>query len=277
MVFGCSILPLPREQVLIYKTVDMAKLRMDVFNPPNHKSTDKSPCILFFHGGGWTGGKLDQLYPHARYLSSRGMVAIGVEYRVEATHRTTPLECVKDAKSAFRWVRKNAEQLGIDPEKVVGCGASAGAHIVAVAGSTDGLDEEGEDTTISARPDAMVLFNPVLSTGTNGYGYDRVKDYWKEISPIHNISEKTPPTVLFFGTEDQHIPVDLVKKYKKLMEEKGVRCDLHFYEGQPHGFFNYWKNDGKYYYKILLEIDKFLASLGYIEGEPTLKKITNNK
>ncbi len=277
MVGGCSSLPLPQEHILIYKTIDKTNLRMDIFNPPNHHSTDNRPCILFFHGGGWKGGAFDQLQPHSKYFSSRGMVGINVEYRVETIHKTSPLECVKDAKSAFRWVRKNAKKLGIDSNKIVGCGGSAGGHIVAVAGSTDGLDEVGEDMSFSSKPNAMVLFNPVLSTGTNGYGYNRVKDYWEEISPIHNINKKIPSTVLFFGTDDKHIPVALVNNYKNKLKEKGVRCDLHFYEGQPHGFFNYKKNNGKYYYKTVIEMDKFLESLGYIKGKPTLKKITKYK
>jgi len=277
VVGGCSSLPLPQEQILIYKTIDKTDLRMDIFNPISHYSTDKLPCILFFHGGGWKGGGLDQFQPHAKYLSSRGIVAINVEYRVETIHKTSPLECVKDAKSAFRWVRKNAKTLGVDPNKIVGCGGSAGGHIVAVAGNTDGLDEAGEDINISSKPNAMVLFNPVLSTGTNGYGYNRVKDYWKEISPIHNINKKIPPTVLFFGTKDKYIPVTLVNEYKNKLDEKGVRCDVHFYENQPHGFFNYKKNSGKYYYKTVVEMDKFLESLGYVEGKPTLKKITKKQ
>jgi acetyl esterase len=101
------------------------------------------------------------------------------------------------------------------------------------------------------------------------YGHTRVKTYWKEFSPIHNISQDTPPTIVFLGTKDKLIPVKTAKEYKRLMEEKGRRCDLHLYEGQPHGFFNYTKKEN--YTKTVIEMDRFLASLRYLEGEPILQ------
>ncbi len=93
--------------------------------------------------------------------------------------------------------------------------------------------------------------------------------YWKEFSPIHNISKDAPPTIVFLGTKDKLIPVKTAKEYKRLMEENGCRCDLHLYEGQPHGFFNYTKK--KSYTKTVIEMDLFLASLRYLEGVPILQ------
>jgi dipeptidyl aminopeptidase/acylaminoacyl peptidase len=94
-----------------------------------------------------------------------------------------------------------------------------------------------------------------------------VKEYWETFSPMHNIDKDTPPTVIFIGTKDDLIPVSTAEKYKQRMEEAGGRCDLHLYEDQPHGFFNAAR-----YYETLLEADKFLCSLGYLHGEPTLQK-----
>ncbi|MBN2317063.1 MAG: hypothetical protein JXM79_24260, partial [Sedimentisphaerales bacterium] len=62
------------------------------------------------------------------------------------------------------------------------------------------------------------------------------------------------------------------EKYKDLMVKAGGRCDLHLYEGRPHGFFNYRDGKNTYYYQTVIEADKFLGSLGYLNGEPTLKK-----
>jgi acetyl esterase len=62
------------------------------------------------------------------------------------------------------------------------------------------------------------------------------------------------------------IPVATAEDYKQRMETAGVRCDLHTYEDQPHGFFNKTK-----YTETLIEADKFLTSLGYLRGEPTLE------
>ncbi len=247
----------------------MLKLRLHIFNPPDLKVTDKRPAIIFFFGGGWLGGKIEQFYPHCSYLASRGMVAIATDYRVEKIHHTTPKECVKDAKSAIRWVRQHAGELGVDPDKLAAGGGSAGGHIAAAAATLKGFDEAGEDLKISARPDALVLFNPVYDNGPEGYGYDRVKDYWREFSPMNNLSKSTPPTVVFLGTKDKWVPVATAEKFKKMMEANGCRSDLHVYEGQEHGFWNV--RNPEYYFKTVVEMDRFLVSLGYLKGEPTLK------
>ena len=65
------------------------------------------------------------------------------------------------------------------------------------------------------------MFNPVFDNGPNGYGHSRVKEYWKEISPMHNIDEKSPPTIVFLGSKDQLIPVATAEEYKSQMEAKG--------------------------------------------------------
>ena len=84
---------------------------------------------------------------------------------------------------------------------------------------------------------------------------------------MHNIDADTPPTVVFLGTKDRLVPVATAERYKQLMEAAGGRCDLHLYEGQKHAFFNRAK-----FYETLLETDRFLTSLGYLHGEPTLKQ-----
>ncbi len=174
-----------------------------------------------------------------------------------------------DGKSAVRWIRQYATELGIDPERIAAGGGSAGGQVAAATGTITGFEEEGEDLTVASRPNALVLFNPVFDNGPGGYGHDRVEEYWREFSPMHNIGEETPPTIVFLGTQDHHIPVATALEYKRRMEEHGRRCDLHLYEGQPHGFFNYNQRDN--YLKTVIEMDRFLASLGYLEGEPTLR------
>jgi acetyl esterase/lipase len=269
-VYASSLLsaekPQP-DQVVLYKQIGDTSLNLHVFNPPDHQSTNQTPAIIFFFGGGWNGGGPSQFYNQSSYLASRGMVAICAEYRVKKTHGTTPKACVKDGKSALRWVRTHAKELGIDPNKISAGGGSAGGHVAAATGTLDAFNEEGEDLTVSCRPAALVLFNPVFDNGPKGYGHDRVKEYWETFSPMHNIDAQTPPSIVFLGTEDKLIPVKTAELYKQRMEEAGGRCELHLYEDQPHGFFNSAR-----YYETLLEADKFLCSLGYLQGEPTLKK-----
>lgn len=255
------------DKIVEYKSVGDVKLTLHIFNPLEHKSGDKTPAIVFFFGGGWVKGDPSQFYGQSAYLASRGMVAICADYRTEKKYKTTPQECVKDGKSAMRYVRSHAAELGINPDMIAAGGGSAGGHIAAAAATLKDFNEESDDMSVSCRPNALVLFNPVFDNSENGYGYDRVKDYWQQFSPMHNIDDKTPPAVVFLGTKDQLIPVSTAEKFKELMSKAGHRCDLHLYEDQPHSFFNKAK-----YYETLLETDKFLASLGYIKGEPTLKK-----
>ncbi len=255
------------DRIVQYKKVNDIQLRLHIFNPQDHQASERRPAIVFFFGGGWIGGTPQQFYSQSNYLASRGMVAICAEYRVKRRHGTSPRECVQDGKSAVRWIRSHAAQLGIDPERIAAGGGSAGGQVAAATGTVDGFDEAGEDTTVSCRPNALVLFNPVFDNGPTGYGHDRVKDYWRQFSPLHNIDNTAPPTIVFLGTKDKLIPVSTAKDYQARMEKAGARCDLRLYQEQPHGFFNRAK-----YYETLLETDKFLESLGYVEGKPTLER-----
>ena len=118
-MIGQGAFNLSPDQALVYKTVDKqgeaSELQLQVFLPKGHQSSDCRPAAVFFHGGGWYGGTPDHMYPQCRYLALRGMVAISVQYRTINVFGTTPKECVKDGKSAMRWVRTHAAELGIDP------------------------------------------------------------------------------------------------------------------------------------------------------------------
>lgn len=252
------------DETKVYKKVGDVELKLHIFKPEGHKASDKRPAIVFFFGGGWNSGTPAQFYPHSEYLAKRGMVAMSAEYRVKSRNKTTPMECVKDGISAIRWVRAHAAELGIDPEKIAAGGGSAGGHVAAATGTTKGIVEKGEGESVSARPDALVLFNPVYDNGPNGYGHSRVKAYWKQISPMHNIDKTTPPAVVFLGTKDRLIPVATAEKFRDHMTDAGVRSELHLYEGQTHGFFNQSKSPESYK-KTVAQMDDFLTSLGFLK------------
>ena len=256
---------------VVYKVADVgpkakdkgpAKLRLHIFQPAGNQPENRQPAIVFFFGGGWVGGDPSQFYPHCAHLAERGMVAISAEYRIAGKHDTTPFECVADGKSAMRWVRAHANELGIDPDRIAAGGGSAGGQVAAATSALPKFNEPGEDTSISAIPNALVLFNPVFDNGPQGYGYDRIGDQYEDFSPMHNIRHGMPPTIVMLGTEDKLVPVDTARKFQQRMEGLGSRSDLKLYEGAGHGFFNYRNREN--YDATVADMDGFLESIGYI-------------
>ena len=253
---------------VIYKTIDTLKLSMDIYTPEKIKKGVKTPAIIFYFGGGWNSGTRTQFEPHAKHFATRGMIAVLVDYRVKTRNNTTPYQAAADALSAIRFLRTNASKYGIDPDRIAASGGSAGGHLAAVTGNITGLDETYEDQKISSKANALILFNPVFDNGPTGYGFDRVggESGYKKISPIDNIRKGAPPTSVLLGTKDHLIPVSTAQRYQKLMQEAGSRCDLHLFENQKHGFFNYKKDNenSKFPDEALRIADAFLVSLGYL-------------
>ncbi|WP_372772916.1 alpha/beta hydrolase [Mangrovibacterium sp.] len=253
---------------LTYKVVNSDTLDLILRYPPKFKQSKTYPTIIFFFGGGWNGGTVDQFKPQAEYFAERGMITVLADYRVKSRHKTSPYEAVADAKSAIRFLRQHADELNINPEKIAASGGSAGGHLAATCGVCPGLDEHGEDLAVSSRANALVLFNPVFDNGPDGFEHKRMGDRWMEISPAHNIKKGTPPTIVFLGREDHLIPASVAENYKQKMEEVGSRCDLFLYDGAGHGFFNNDKYEGEFFKKTVHEADLFLKSLKYLKGKP---------
>src|SRR3954471_14028148 len=149
-----------------YKTVGDTKLNVWIYYPPGHKASDKRAAIVFFFGGGWTNGSPQQFEQHCKHLASRGMVAITADYRVASRHQVKAASCVADAKSAIRYVRKEATRLGVDPNRIAAGGGSAGGHLAACCGGVKGFYESTEDASISSVPNALALFNPAVVLAT---------------------------------------------------------------------------------------------------------------
>lgn len=254
---------------VLYKQIDTTNLYLEAHYPEHQDTSVAYPGLVFFFGGGWVGGDRSHFIHHAKYFSKRGLVCFLADYRTKNKHQTTPFESLKDAKSAIRYIRENAKELGIDPNSIIASGGSAGGHLAAATALINAYNEPTDDLSIDCRPNALVLFNPVIDNGPGGYGYERVDTTYQEFSPLHNIKKSAPPTIIFLGTEDNLIPVTTAEYYQMVMEKVGSRCDLHLYEDQGHGFFNYRNFD--YYQQTLRQADEFLITLGYLKPEPRIK------
>ena len=244
-------------ETLVYKKAGERELKLSIEKPADWKAADKRPAVVFFFGGGWVAGTPTQFTKQSEYLATRGMVGVRVEYRVIAKgDKGPPLLCCADAKSAMRYVRAHAAGLGIDPHRIAAAGGSAGGHLAAFT-----------SLVISCKPDALVLFNPVFNNGPGQWGNERVAERFMEFSPAHHVTKDAPPTVVFLGEEDDLIPVSVLRDFDAEMKKSGVRCDAHLYPKAGHGFFN----KDPHFTLTLIEVDKFLASLGWLTGAPTLK------
>ena len=257
----------PEVKTMTYKTIGERQLKIYIHYPPGWKASDTRPAIIFFFGGGWTGGRIEQFQPQAEYFASRGLVAARADYRVRSRDGVTPDKCVEDARSAVRWLRRNAKELGIDPQKLIASGGSAGGHLAACMMIRKSVEAEGDDLSISTVPQAMVLFNPVLS-----FDHEQMigringdKELARRISPTLHLDKSSPPALILFGTNDK-LKV-FGDEYWKKAEALGVRADKYLAEGQGHGFFN----KSPWTERTTIAADKFLASLGFLKGEPTIK------
>lgn len=244
------------DEIRRYRDTPQGPLRLHFFRP-RPPANEPTPAIVFFFGGGWKAGSPAQFYPQCMHFSARGMMAISAEYRVADRHGTDPGCCVEDGKAALRWVRTHAAELGIAPDRIAAGGGSAGGHVALCCGALAGFDDAPDGGRCT--PDALVLFNPVLDNGPGGYGHDRVKEYWEQFSPLHNLHAGLPPTIVFLGTEDALIPVQTITRFAEQMHALGVRCEPHFYPGEKHAFFNH-----SGYADTLGKTDRFLTSLGFL-------------
>ncbi len=112
-------------------------------------------------------------------------------------------------------VGKHSKKLNINANKIAAGGGSAGGHLAAACGNIENLEGPNEDLSISSKPNALVLFNPVYDNSKKGYGFRRMEGRHLEISPLHNITKGAPPTIVFFGTNDKTTPVVSSKEYEQ--------------------------------------------------------------
>ena len=267
-------------RVETYKSVDGTDLKLWIFEPKGHTANDTTPAIVFFFGGGWNGGSPTQFVEHSKYLASRGMVAMVADYRVASRNKVTANECVKDAKAAMRCVRQNALKLGIDPNRLASGGGSAGGHLAAAVATLPEHDDTAANFYISPVPNAMALFNPAVVLAPakgilNSDAIERLADRMgaplESMSPYHHVRAGLPPAIVFHGKADTTVPYATAEGFCRKMQEAGNRCELEGYEGQAHGFFNYGRNENVLYRDTVRKMDEFFISLGWLEGEPSIK------
>ncbi len=265
----------PQEEYL-YKTTPHGELTLHINFPSTWRKNQNYPAVVFF-AGEWVNGSVEQFAYYARYLAERGMIAARAEYRLLSNQEISIVDCIRDAKSAIRWLRKHASELGIDPNRIAAAGGFAGGYLAACTAHVSGYEEGKEDWTLSSKSNLLILLNPLLSV-TNALFAQRLpdNDIAKDISPLLHVDEETPPTILVCGSQDALYPQ--AQEYFNRAYEHEADAALFVADKQGRGFFN----NPPWLQQTLLVIDTFLIEHGYLQAPPgiepdskaTFKKLT---
>lgn len=215
------------------------RLTADIFRP--HASTGPLPCLGFFHGGGWANGSPTEFHAICAWFAAHGYVAISFAYRLCPQPRPevhdrpaiTPVECSRDARAALRWVLAEAESLGIDRNRIVFGGQSAGGQLALATVLADAIDPAGP---IRPMPRGFLLYSSNHNTleGWADALCGERGDELRGISPFHTLIAGMPPVCSFHGGKDSMVPPYIVDFFKRRTETLGNRYVLHRFPERGH-------------------------------------------
>jgi acetyl esterase/lipase len=216
---------------------DTGPLKADLYIP---KSAGLHPGVLVVHGGAWTMGTRAQLSGVAQMLAKSGFTAVAISYRL-APQSKFPAQ-IEDCKAAVRWMREHAAELKLDPERIGGFGYSAGAHLVALLGTTDaedgleGVEKPAElpSTRLQAVAGGgapcdfrvMPLDEKFLGFWLGGSRRE-VPEQYRLASPATFISEDDPPMFFFHGENDELVPLFIPQGMCDAMKTCGCNAELY--------------------------------------------------
>ena len=247
------------ENGFIYKKTPTRDLALYIDFPDNWQESDKRPAIIWFFGGAWNTGNPYAFKPKAEYFAKRGVVCIRVDYRIRTVDGidTDGFISGHDAKTALRWVRKNAGRLGIDPDRIIAGGDSAGGHL-AVATQIPTLNDPTDDSSISTMVSALLLHNPYVV-------------FINPESWVYQIGFKTlPPVWVSYGLKDKAAYDDDPsskrserngESFVKELSEAGIPLKTYIKADAGHGFCSSPPHLGP----STLDADLFLQQCGLLE------------
>ena len=220
-----------------YKQTPQGELRIYFKLPEGWTENDKRPVMVFFFGGGWSGGSPFACVREAEHFAKTGIVVGLADYRVRNRQGVMLDKCAEDARSAVRWVRANCAKLGADSARVIVGGGSAGGHIAACTAIADAPNSDTDDLRVSCIPNALLLYYPVASlvdhSRAGGFKQLLGEELALKLSPTRHVTKSWPPTVMFSGTADIEVSNGILL-YNKA-KEAGVNFELYLAEGRGHG------------------------------------------
>jgi acetyl esterase/lipase len=222
-------------------------LILDIFSITSDKDPVR-PAVILVHGGGWSSGDRNLMYPLADYLAQHGHIAIAVEYRLspEAQYPAA----VNDIKSAISWIIKNGRENHIDKNKIALLGCSAGAQLAGLVGLSYQGDQEHNQKNIYAiinidgimdftTPEARKHEDDPNRESTPagrwlGGRYAEKPELWKEASPVYYVHENSP-AILFINSSQSRFHVGRDETIKKL-DKFSIYSEVHTFDDAPHSF-----------------------------------------
>jgi len=245
-----------KQRGVVFHEEERLRLRLDIYRTADSTLDDPlRPAVIQVHGGGWiAGSRLEQGIPLLNHMASNGWVGFNIDYRLSP--RATLPEHVIDVKRAIAWVRENASDLGIDPERICLTGGSAGGHLTALAALTadDRSLQPGfadVDTSVAAAvpfygvydmlDDDRVYYeslrNWLLEEIVIKRRRDQDPEAFRAVSPTHRVHAGAPPFLIFHGERDTLVPVADARTFAERLRAASHR-DVHYVElpGAEHAF-----------------------------------------
>ena len=218
-----------------YKHVPGRDLTAHIHYPKGWKPSDRRPAIIWFHGGGFAGGTPRQFERFAVPFTELGIVNIRVGYRltsIDGSENAGAHNAAKDGRSAIRWVRKNASTLGIDPQKIIAAGDSAGGAL-ALGTLLEHLNDESDTISIDAQPNAVMGESTWVLMHKSGMKNQTIP--W----PVLDLPA-LPPIWLGYGGKDVGYkpgsPLGGEAFVRALNAKMGNRLSTHFVTDGDHGY-----------------------------------------
>lgn len=247
-----------------YKTVNGFNLDLHIFLPDSSYQKTKRPVIVYFSGGSWTKATPEWHFYNCANYAKNGWVAVAVEYRVADRYETTSFEAVKDARTAIRWLRMNAEVYNIDSNQIVATGNSAGGHLVLATALANEVNENTDHLNFSASPNLLMVNAGVYNLyadGSTDWISKKLKDKTlaKKISPQQLLRKGLPPMLIIHGTNDQSVDYATAKTFAEEMKQLGNQFEFETLEGATH----YIWYDRRFSAKVANLRKAFLRKHGY--------------
>jgi len=230
-------------------TEDKDKPHVTVWFPD--KDIAIETAVVVCPGGGYGALALDHEGKQiAEWFNSFGVTTIVLEYRHRSKGYGHPNPLL-DVQRAIRTVRFNADKWGIDPAKIGVMGFSAGGHLASTAGThfddppnfPEGYAADAVDA-ISCRPDFMVLCYPVIQfdaavthrgSQNNLIGRDAPAELVEYYSSEKQVTDRTPPTFIFFTDEDTAVPPENGVAFYLALRQHKIPAEMHIFQKGAHG------------------------------------------